>query len=75
MPAAKDAEMSSADPYELEDDRGRLDRDAIWGFLSHEAYWGRWRSRPDVELQIKTAWRVGFMSPDKTVLERPRSNS
>jgi GNAT superfamily N-acetyltransferase len=50
--------MSSADSYELEDDRRRLDRDAIWGFLSREAYWGRWRSRSDVELQIENAWRV-----------------
>ena len=50
--------MSFADSYELDEDRGRLDSDVIWDFLSHEAYWGRWRSRSDVELQIETAWRV-----------------
>jgi GNAT superfamily N-acetyltransferase len=32
--------------------------DAVWSFLSTEAYWGRWRSRADVERQIRDAWRV-----------------
>ena len=44
--------------YELSDAPERLDREAIWGFLSTEAYWGRWRSREDVEKQIDGAWRV-----------------
>ncbi|WP_031468111.1 GNAT family N-acetyltransferase [Sciscionella sediminilitoris] len=44
--------------YELDDDPARLDRDAIWAFLSTEAYWARWRSRADVDAQITAAWRV-----------------
>lgn len=44
--------------YELDDDPRRLDRDAIWAFLSEHAYWGRERSRADVEGQLDSAWRV-----------------
>ena len=44
--------------YELDDDAARVDRDAVWAFLSTEAYWGRWRTRADVEAQLDSAWRV-----------------
>ncbi len=44
--------------FELDDDPGRVDRDAVWAFLSQEAYWGRWRSRADLEHQLDSAWRV-----------------
>ena len=44
--------------YVLSDDVDRVDRDAVWRLLSTEAYWGRWRSRDDVERQIDGAWRV-----------------
>ena len=44
--------------YVLSDVPDRLDRDAVWRFLSTEAYWARWRSRADVERQIDGAWRV-----------------
>jgi GNAT superfamily N-acetyltransferase len=44
--------------YELDDDPARVDRDALWAFLSREAYWGRWRRRADVEAQLDSAWRV-----------------
>ncbi|WP_431801440.1 GNAT family N-acetyltransferase [Microbacterium sp. bgisy203] len=44
--------------YELDDDPGRLQPDAIWEWLSTEAYWGRQRSRSDVDAQIAGAWRV-----------------
>lgn len=30
----------------------------MWGYLSTEAYWGRLRSRADVEAQLDSAWRV-----------------
>ena len=46
------------DGYELDDDPGRIDRDAVWQFLSTEAYWGRTRSRADFEAQLASAWRV-----------------
>ena len=44
--------------YEVDDDPARIDVDAVWAFLSHDAYWGRWRTRADVERQIAGAWRV-----------------
>lgn len=45
--------------YELDDDPDRVDRDAVWSFLSSgEAYWARWRCRDDLERQLATAWRV-----------------
>ncbi len=44
--------------YELDDDPGRTDKDAVWRFLSTEAYWGKSRSRADFEAQMASAWRV-----------------
>ncbi len=44
--------------YELDDDPARLDLDAVWDWLSTEAYWGRDRSRQDVEAQVRGAARV-----------------
>src|ERR1700751_5605028 len=48
----------TAGSFELDDDPGRVDRDAVWAFLSQEAYWGRSRSRADLERQLDSAWRV-----------------
>lgn len=44
--------------FVLDTQRERVDLDALWRFLSEEAYWGRWRTRADVERQLATAWRV-----------------
>jgi GNAT superfamily N-acetyltransferase len=44
--------------YELDDDPARLDFEVVWGFLSTEAYWHRWRTRDDVRKQVDGAWRV-----------------
>ena len=44
--------------YEFDDDRSRIDVDEVWQFLSRHAYWGRWRSRDDVQRQVAGAWRV-----------------
>jgi GNAT superfamily N-acetyltransferase len=44
--------------YELDDDPRRIDRDAVWEFLSTQAYWGRYRTRADFEAQLASAWRV-----------------
>ena len=44
--------------YVLDDDRARVDVDALWAFLSTKAYWARWRQRSDVEAQLQSAWRV-----------------
>ncbi len=44
--------------YQLDDAATRMDRDAVWAFLSEQAYWGRWRTRQDVERQLDSAWRI-----------------
>jgi GNAT superfamily N-acetyltransferase len=44
--------------YELDDDADRVDVDAVWEFLSTDAYWGKSRTRADFEAQLATAWRV-----------------
>ena len=54
--------------YELDDDRARLDLDAIWDFLSTEAYWGTDRSRDVVERQVRDAARtIGLYQGDRQV--------
>jgi GNAT superfamily N-acetyltransferase len=50
--------MDGPDDYELDDDPGRIPHDAVWEWLSSDAYWGRWRSRADVDAQLDGAWRV-----------------
>ncbi|GAA4538344.1 GNAT family N-acetyltransferase [Amycolatopsis samaneae] len=50
--------MRTVGVYELDDDLARVDLDVVWKFLSTEAYWARWRTREQVEEQVRTAWRV-----------------
>jgi GNAT superfamily N-acetyltransferase len=44
--------------YDLDDDPARIDRDAVWRFMSEQAYWGRWRGRAVVDQQLDNSWRV-----------------
>jgi GNAT superfamily N-acetyltransferase len=44
--------------FEYDDDPQRVQLDALWAFLSTDAYWGRWRSREIVERQVAASWRV-----------------
>lgn len=44
--------------FDFDDDPTRIDRDAVWQWLSTDAYWGRWRTRGDLEAQLDSAWRV-----------------
>jgi GNAT superfamily N-acetyltransferase len=44
--------------YELDDDPQRVDVDAVYRFLSSEAYWVRGRSRSDVERLVRESTRV-----------------
>ena len=44
--------------YEYDDDRARIDGDAVWAFMSKHAYWGQWRTREVVDAQIRASWRV-----------------
>lgn len=50
--------MQASAAYEYDDNPERIELDVVWGYLSSEAYWGRWRNRDIVEKQIRSAWRV-----------------
>jgi predicted N-acetyltransferase YhbS len=43
---------------QLDDDRGRVDIDAVHRFLSEEAYWVRGRSRETIERLVRESTRV-----------------
>ncbi len=43
---------------ELDDDRSRIDIDAVHDYLSNESYWAAGRTRREVEQSIRTAARV-----------------
>jgi GNAT superfamily N-acetyltransferase len=47
-----------ADGFELDDDPGRIDVDAVHAFISRESYWGRGRPRERVERAIRGSARV-----------------
>jgi len=44
--------------FELDDDPGRIDVDAVHAFIGGESYWGRGRSRRRVERAIRGSTRV-----------------
>jgi len=44
--------------YELDDDRGRVDLDAVHRYLSEESYWAAGRPRETVERLVAEAARV-----------------
>jgi GNAT superfamily N-acetyltransferase len=44
--------------YELDDDEGRLDREAVHRFLAEESYWARGRPRAVMDELIASAARV-----------------
>jgi len=46
------------DGYELDDDRGRIDRVAVHRYLSEESYWARGRARAVQDELIDNAARV-----------------
>ena len=46
------------DGLELDDDRARVDVDAVHRFLSEEAYWVRGRSRETIERLVRESTRV-----------------
>lgn len=51
--------------FELDDDPDRIDRGAVFRYLSEESYWARGRSREQVELSLDVSRRViGLYSPD-----------
>lgn len=46
------------DGFELDDDPGRIDVDAVHRFLTNDSYWARGRPRQTVERLIRDASRV-----------------
>jgi GNAT superfamily N-acetyltransferase len=46
------------DGYELDDDRDRVDVDAVHAYLSGEAYWAKGRPRPEVERLVRESQRI-----------------
>lgn len=44
--------------YELDDRADRIDIKVVTQFLINDAYWSRWRTSEDIELQVRAAWRV-----------------
>ncbi|MBM7772594.1 GNAT superfamily N-acetyltransferase [Actinokineospora baliensis] len=44
--------------YEIDDNPTRIDVNAVWAYLSTDAYWGQWRTREQFEAQLAGAWRV-----------------
>jgi GNAT superfamily N-acetyltransferase len=50
--------QSKHEEFLLDDDLDRLDRDAVWDFLAHTAYWGKNRTREMFDRQLASAWRV-----------------
>ena len=61
--------------YQLDDDAGRVDVDALVLFLTTEAYWGRWRERADIEAQLSSAWRVTGIYTDSAMVGFARAVS
>jgi GNAT superfamily N-acetyltransferase len=49
---------SLADGFELDDDPGRVDLDAVHAFISSESYWGRGRSRELVRRAVEGSQRI-----------------
>ena len=52
------AKRPIAGGLELDDDRERIDVDAVHDYLCNESYWARGRSRADVERSVAGAARV-----------------
>jgi ribosomal protein S18 acetylase RimI-like enzyme len=54
--------------FELDDDPGRVDVDAVHAFISRESYWGQGRSRERVAATIANSTRVvGLYRDDEQV--------
>jgi GNAT superfamily N-acetyltransferase len=51
-------EIVVPDGYEIDADPQRVDRDAVWTFMTSQATWGRWRSRDVLQTQLDNSWRT-----------------
>lgn len=59
--------ISKRDNFEIEDDRSRLDVDAIHDFLSNESYWAGNRSRKQTETAIENSICFGVYHADRQI--------
>lgn len=76
MAPVSSLQIAVADGYVVDDDPGRVDLEVVWEFLSTQAYWGRWRTRSDVETLVAKAWRVvGAYGPDGRMVGFARAYS
>ena len=63
------------DGYELDDDRARVDRDAVHRYLSEESYWAKGRGREVQDALIDNAARVVGLYHDGVLVGFSRSIS
>jgi GNAT superfamily N-acetyltransferase len=63
------------DGYELDDDRARIDRDAVHRYLSEESYWAKGRSREIVDALVENAARVVGLYHDGRQIGFSRTHS
>ena len=57
-----------AEHLELDDDPARIDREAVFAFLSQQSYWARERTRAELDTTLDTAARVvGLYDGDQLV--------
>jgi GNAT superfamily N-acetyltransferase len=60
--------------YELDDDTGRIDRQAVHRFISEDSYWAQGRPRETMDGLIERAARnVGLYAPDGSQVGYSRS--
>jgi GNAT superfamily N-acetyltransferase len=59
--------ISKRDNFEIDDDRERLDLDAIHYFLSNESYWARNRSREQTETAIENSICFGVYDSERQI--------
>lgn len=64
-------------PYQLDDDKARVDIAAAWALLNEHAYWGRWRTEQNFRQQVDAAWRVvaGYRRTDGALVAFARAFS
>jgi GNAT superfamily N-acetyltransferase len=63
------------DAYELDDDRARIDREAVHRYLSEESYWAKGRSREIVDALVENAARVVGLYHDGSQIGFSRTHS
>ena len=59
--------ISKRDNFEIDDDRSRLDVDAIHDFLSNESYWAGNRSREQTETAIANSICFGVYDGERQI--------